>query len=69
MLEDAFGKQLPAKDVFKHAIKFLRDDLLRECSKGIISTIEDRDVLWVLTVPAIWNEMAKRFMRVAAEEV
>ena len=68
-MKDAFDKQLPAKDVFKHAIKYLRDDLLKECSIGVLDTITDTDVLWVLTVPAIWNDMAKKFMREAAEEV
>ena len=68
LLEDAFGECLPAKHVFKHAIKYLTDDLLAETSRGAVK-LQARDILWVLTVPAIWNEMAKRFMREAAEEV
>jgi hypothetical protein len=27
------------------------------------------DIRWVLTVPAIWNDGAKQFMREAAEKV
>lgn len=69
MLEDATGKSLPAKDVFTHAIKFLKEDLKTVCALGITEDINESEVLWVLTVPAIWNEIAKRFMRQAAEAV
>jgi hypothetical protein len=31
--------------------------------------IRNSDIHWVLTVPAIWNDAAKQFMREAAEEV
>ena len=68
-LEDAYGKPLLAREVFKHAIAFLRNDLKAECTKQFVGGIHDTDVLWVLTVPAIWNETAKHFMREAAEEV
>lgn len=67
LLEDATGKSLPAKDVFTHAIKFLKEDLKTVCALGITEDINESEVLWVLTVPAIWNEIAKRFMRQAAE--
>lgn len=32
-------------------------------------TIEKRDIFWVLTVPAIWDDAAKQFMREAAVNV
>lgn len=67
-IEDAYGKPLLAKDVFKHAIAFLRNDLKAEWAKQLKGEIHDTDALWVLTVPAIWNETAKHFMREAAEE-
>jgi hypothetical protein len=31
--------------------------------------IDPRDINWVLTVPAIWSDAAKQFMREAAVEV
>jgi hypothetical protein len=31
--------------------------------------LEEKDIHWVLTVPAIWNDVAKQFMREAAENV
>ncbi|XP_060596890.1 heat shock 70 kDa protein 12A-like [Ruditapes philippinarum] len=65
-IEDACGKQLSAKKVFSMVIKFLKDDLLEECSNQLGDSINDKDVKWVLTVPAIWNDVAKQFMREAA---
>lgn len=65
-LEDENGHIMPAKKIFSASIKFLKDDLRK--------TLEARNPgfgdpsLWVLTVPAIWDEPAKQFMRECAEE-
>lgn len=69
-LEDATGKKLPAKVVFSEAIKFIKSDML-EISERRLGNIEikDEEIKWVLTVPAIWNDAAKQFMREAAEQV
>ncbi|XP_052780577.1 heat shock 70 kDa protein 12B-like [Mya arenaria] len=70
MLEDETGKKgLPAKTVFSGAIKYLKNDLIKESEKRISGGgLTDADINWVLTVPAIWNDAAKQFMRKAAEE-
>ncbi|XP_053378885.1 heat shock 70 kDa protein 12B-like [Mercenaria mercenaria] len=67
-LEDETGKTLPAKLVFSLAINFLKNDLLDECHKQLADVLEEDDILWVLTVPAIWNDAAKQFMRETAED-
>lgn len=59
---------MPAVDVFSHAIKYLKDHLLKE-HKDRGTSIKDLDIHWVLTVPAIWDDPAKQFMRKAAEKV
>ncbi|XP_022321480.2 heat shock 70 kDa protein 12A-like isoform X1 [Crassostrea virginica] len=65
-VSDIRGKKLPAVVVFSHAIKYLKDHLHDALNtKGI--DIQDGDIEWVLTVPAIWNDPAKQFMRQAAE--
>jgi molecular chaperone DnaK (HSP70) len=69
MLEDETGKMLPAKSVFSLAIEFLKKDLLEECHKQLADDLSEDDIKWVLTVPAIWNDGAKQFMREAAEQV
>ena len=68
-IEDEMGKFLPAIDVFSASIRYLKDHLMGECRKQLPDVINDSDIRWVLTVPAIWNEPAKQFMREAAVKV
>ena len=70
MIEDASGKHMKAKTVFALSIKYLVDDLIKMSGKRIADDgIRISDIHWVLTVPAIWNDAAKQFMREAAKEV
>ena len=59
---------MPAIQVFSGGIKFLKDYLFRNFQERI-PQLQDGDIHWVLTVPAIWDEVAKKFMRKSAEEV
>ena len=59
---------MPAMEIFSHAIRYLKDHCL--------GTIDDRgflpntkDIKFILTVPAIWNDRSKEFMREAAIKV
>ena len=68
MIKDECGKHMKAKTVFALSIKYIVDDLMskkRIYDEGIRSS----DIHWVLTVPAIWNDAVKQFMREAATEV
>ncbi|XP_033742411.1 heat shock 70 kDa protein 12A-like isoform X2 [Pecten maximus] len=67
MLKDIRDKELPALKVFSEAIKFLKGHLMKALEKRS-TEVKDVDIEWVLTVPAIWNDPAKQFMRLAAEE-
>lgn len=69
MLKDmAGGKQAKAIKVFAHAIRYLKDHMLNTLEQRGAG-IKAKDINWVLTVPAIWEDPAKQFMREAAEEV
>ena len=68
LLSDIKGKQMKAIDVFSAAIQYLKNHLLEELKKRGMDRCEE-DIRWVLTVPAIWNDPAKQFMRDAAEQV
>ena len=46
----------------------MKDHLFRNF-KDRVPQLQDEDIHWVLTVPAIWDEVAKKFMRKSAEEV
>ena len=68
LIEDDKGKRMEAMKVFSAAIGYLRNHLLSTC-KNQLTSIEDSDIKWVLTVPAIWTDPSKQFMREAAEKV
>ncbi|KAJ8310960.1 hypothetical protein KUTeg_011487 [Tegillarca granosa] len=68
-INDVSGKPLSAMKVFSLSIKALKESLLNSLKTHGAETIESRDILWVVTVPAIWTEPAKQFMRDAAESV
>ncbi|XP_062593077.1 heat shock 70 kDa protein 12A-like [Saccostrea cucullata] len=65
-VKDIRGKELPAIDVFSHAIKFMKNHLVDSLKQKGTSIVEE-EIFWVLTVPAIWDDPAKQFMRTAAE--
>lgn len=66
-IEDDKGRKMNALTVFTMSIKYLKEHLLNTLGNRA-SGVTDRDVHWVLTVPAIWNDNAKQFMREAAEK-
>lgn len=62
------GEKVPALDLFAHVIRYLKNHLLNVLDiKG--TTVTNKDVHWVLPVPAIWKKSAKQFMREAANKV
>ncbi|KAH3825516.1 heat shock 70 kDa protein 12B-like [Dreissena polymorpha] len=67
MLDDESGKSLPARTVFSLSIRFMMDDLIKMSQQQVIG-LDAGDIHWVLTVPAIWDDSAKQFMRLAAQE-
>ncbi|XP_063441287.1 heat shock 70 kDa protein 12A-like [Mytilus trossulus] len=65
-LLDVRGQSLPAVVVFASCIKALRDHLHQTLSdKGV--PVNPDEIKWVLTVPAIWSDGAKQFMRESAK--
>ncbi|XP_063446419.1 heat shock 70 kDa protein 12A-like isoform X2 [Mytilus trossulus] len=67
MIHDIRGGSLPAIDVFSTAIRALKDHALKHVEKGG-NHIKLEEIKWVLTVPAIWTDKAKTFMRLSAEK-
>ncbi|KAL3831480.1 hypothetical protein ACJMK2_023221 [Sinanodonta woodiana] len=66
-LKDDQGHQMPAMKVVSEAIKYLKTHLWKSlCEK--IPGIKDTDIHWIITVPAIWDDGAKQFMREACQE-
>lgn len=59
---------MEAIKVFELSIKFLVGDLMKNL-KNSYTDIKQSDVEFVITVPAIWDDRSKQFMREAAKEV
>lgn len=67
LLEDVRGQTLPAVEVFSLSIQALKDHMIQTLLAKNIKL--DDDTNWILTVPAIWSDTAKLFMRKGAEMV
>ncbi|XP_053373617.1 heat shock 70 kDa protein 12A-like [Mercenaria mercenaria] len=80
-LRDDQGKTMPAIKIFSAAIKYLKTHLFNKLTESYYNRQQsvkgnsvandvyiniDDDILWILTVPSIWSDSAKQFMRVAA---
>uniref|UniRef100_A0A3B5MK83 Heat shock protein family A (Hsp70) member 12A.2 n=1 Tax=Xiphophorus couchianus TaxID=32473 RepID=A0A3B5MK83_9TELE len=63
-------KEMTALKVFSESLRFLNDDALKTINANTAGTkFTPANFTWVLTVPAIWNESAKTFVREAATQV
>jgi len=68
LIKDVNGVEMKAFDIFTVAIKYLKEQMLAMLQSRIKGTTI-KDVHFVLTVPAIWEDQSKIFMRRAAEQV
>lgn len=60
---------MPALTIFTYALQYFKEHALRELSDQSGTRFVNEDVRWVITVPAIWKQSAKQFMREAAYQV
>ena len=66
----ASGRSMPAATIFAHAMRYFGTCCLQELQEQAISpAVTVEDIQWVITVPAIWRQSAKQFMRYAALQV
>ena len=68
IIEDVAGRPVPAMKVFGTSIRALMNHLFLEFTERGME-VEPNDIRWVLTVPAIWSDGAKQFMRKSANLV
>ena len=59
---------MSALRIISLSINFLRESLVRVLCNRINGFRED-DIAWVITLPAIWSDAAKQFMKEAAVKV
>uniref|UniRef100_A0AAQ5XCB8 Heat shock protein 12B n=1 Tax=Amphiprion ocellaris TaxID=80972 RepID=A0AAQ5XCB8_AMPOC len=65
-LEAVNSRRVRAIEVFAHALRFFREHALKEVKDQSSSVLEGEEIRWVITVPAVWRQPAKQFMREAA---
>ncbi|XP_077205993.1 heat shock 70 kDa protein 12A [Paroedura picta] len=65
-LTAANGKKVKALEIFAYALQYFKEQALKELGDQEGSEFDNSDVRWVITVPAIWKQPAKQFMRQAA---
>ncbi|XP_062569121.1 uncharacterized protein LOC134231209 [Saccostrea cucullata] len=68
MIEDHQGKPLSAMEVFAKSLNYLKETFW-ESIKSSDRPVDENKVFWIITVPAIWDEFSKQFMKNAAEKV
>ncbi|KAK7909342.1 hypothetical protein WMY93_014026 [Mugilogobius chulae] len=68
-IRDVNRRSMNALKVFSAALRFLKEDALETIDKEPNIPKGLWDFTWVLTVPAIWDEPARQFMRKAAVQV
>lgn len=66
LLQARNGKSMRALDIFSKALHYLKDKALEAIHKQGGVEYTAKEVRWVVTVPAIWKQSAKQFMREAA---
>ncbi|XP_048742757.2 heat shock 70 kDa protein 12B-like isoform X2 [Ostrea edulis] len=66
-IKDETGKPMRSLTVFAESIRYMKDSFLEQC-RWQNTDLQLDDIKWVITVPAIWSDPAKSFMRLAAIE-
>ena len=69
MIEDVLGKKLPAKRVFTLSIQHISNEVIELGKVHTGGELTGKDFHWTMSVPAIWSDAAKQFMREVATEV
>ena len=59
------GRELPLMKVISESLKYIADKAIEKLTEQVGKVVKTK-VRWVLTVPALWSEEHKFFMRKAA---
>jgi hypothetical protein len=53
------GRKLPLLDVITKSLKYIKDEAIREVNSSQMVPVKLEDIQWLVTVPAIWSDVAK----------
>ena len=60
------GRSMPLITVISETLKYIANCALNKLTEQVGETLHKEKIRWILTVPALWNEEHKLFMRKAA---
>ena len=60
------GREMPLMTVISESLRFIQDKALEKLNEQVGKVVKTK-IRWVLTVPALWSEEHKHFMREAAK--
>ena len=66
-IKDELGREFSLFDIVTETLRYLNEELIKDCAKRQ-DKFTEKDLLRVITVPAIWSDSARYFMRNAAEK-
>lgn len=61
------GRELPLMRVISESLKYISEKALDKLQEQVGKIVKTK-IRWVLTVPALWSEEHKHFMRKAAQQ-
>ncbi len=64
--ESIDGREMPLMTVIAESLKFISDRAIKKLEEQIGKVMNLKKIRWVLTVPALWGEDHKLFMKKAA---
>ena len=67
-LFDDNGRSMSALTVFSESIKYFKEHFFSN-TKNAGLNFREEEIHWVLTIPAIWKDDAKQFMRESTKQV
>ena len=50
---------MPLLDVVTKSLQYIKDEAIREVNSSQMIPVRLADIQWILTVPAIWSDVAK----------
>lgn len=60
--------EISALKIFSLTLEYLCQQAMNEIGQQCSMILGKEDIGWVITVPAIWSDSSKQFMRLAAEQ-
>ncbi|XP_052813117.1 heat shock 70 kDa protein 12A-like [Mya arenaria] len=66
-IKDISEKELDARTIFSLAIKYFKDIAVETVDLSTLG-LKEEYIQWMITIPAIWSDYAKQFMRQAAKD-